>query len=214
MERDLATLERPPTEPMLATGAATLGRGPIAAVGPMTPEARLPMPLEDESSRREFVDEHYRRLYGWLWWLTGSTETAADLTQDAFAAFWSSLDRVPVRRPRTWLYQIARNRWRKWCRDERTGRRGDEHDPASALREPVDDAVRAEAVRRLAGAVEELPRAYREAVTLRYWGDLSYREIGSVLGITAALARWRVFRAQRLLRDRIEEPPTTMGGAP
>ncbi|MHC5114982.1 MAG: RNA polymerase sigma factor [Planctomycetota bacterium] len=172
------------------------------------------MSLEDDSTRRAFVDCHYERLYGWLWWLTGSRETAADLTQDAFAAFWSSLERVHVRHPRTWLYQIARNRWRKWCRDERAGARGDEPDPASGRLEPVEDAARDEAVRRLTSAVEELPRAYREAVTLRYWGDLSYREIGSILGTTAALARWRVFRAHRLLRDRIEEPPMTEGGAP
>ena len=65
----------------------------------------------------EFVREHYAWLYGWLVRVVGQSSDAADLTQDAFAAFWESLRReTPAVGPRTWLFAIARNRWRKHCR--------------------------------------------------------------------------------------------------
>ena len=38
----------------------------------------------------EFVRDHYALLFGWLGRLTGDRNDAADLTQDAFAAFWDS----------------------------------------------------------------------------------------------------------------------------
>jgi len=179
---------------------------------PAGEETSLPTRLEHESDRNAFVDEHYERLYRWLWWLTGSAETAADLTQDSFAAFFSSLEERRVQRPPVWLFRIARNRWRKWCRDRRPSA-GNPDEALADLVDPADDAVRTETARRVIAAVADLPRSYREAVTLRYWGGLSHGEIASVLGITAPLARWRLFHGKRLLRERIDEPIDRRGDA-
>ncbi|MHC5004179.1 MAG: RNA polymerase sigma factor [Planctomycetota bacterium] len=172
------------------------------------------MTLRDETSREAFVDEHYERLYAWLWWLSGSPETAADLVQETFAGFWVSLDRIDVRRPRVWLYRIARNRWRKWCRDS-ARRRSVAADPDALLDsepDPAESTDRAELARAAVAAVAALPPLYREAMTLRYWADLPYDEIGRVVGIPASLARWRVHRGRHLVRDAVERSTGTMGG--
>ena len=72
----------------------------------------------DRRACEQFVDAHYRGVHRFFLWLTRDTETAADLTQEAFAAFWASvdhLDAAAVPDLKAWLYGIARNRWRKWC---------------------------------------------------------------------------------------------------
>src|SRR4051794_37222737 len=69
-----------------------------------------------------FVDAHYRGVYRFFLWLTNDAESAADLTQESFAAFWESLRKpgaAPAPDLKAWLYGIARNRWRKRCRDIR-----------------------------------------------------------------------------------------------
>jgi RNA polymerase sigma-70 factor (ECF subfamily) len=156
-----------------------------------------------------FVDAHYRGVYRFFLWLTRHKEVAEDLTQEAYAAFWQSLDRSdPAGIPdvRVWLYGIARNRWRKWCRDVPP--------PAVELDEALDlpdvaPSPEAQALVTLEGeavahAVAALPSDLREALVLRVFEDLSYRQIAAALSIGEALARWRVHRARVSLRAALE----------
>lgn len=154
-----------------------------------------------------FVDANYQRLHAWFRWLTGRRETAADLTQESFAAFWSSLSRVRVREPRVWLYRIARNQWRKWCR---TAARPSEREllASAAARhdqDPHAGLVEAELAATVSRFVLQLPPHYRETVVLRYWSDLSHKQIAGVLGIPGPLARWRIHHACKLLRERMRQ---------
>jgi RNA polymerase sigma-70 factor (ECF subfamily) len=150
-----------------------------------------------------FVDRHYRGVYRFFAWLTHDPDAAADLTQETFAGFWSWLGRGeigPAVDPKTWLYGIARNRWRKRCRDYRPCTPLEELDEGSEveLGEPGPEVevlagMEAEAVLR---AVAELPPDYREALVLRVIEGLSYPEIAAVLHVKEGLARWRVHRAR------------------
>jgi RNA polymerase sigma factor (sigma-70 family) len=156
-----------------------------------------------------FVDAHYCGVFRFFFWLTNDRDAAADLTQEAFAAFWESVrEGMDAPDARRWLYGIARNRWRKRCRESaRTGGMA----PLDAALELADDrpgpeaevltGVEAETLRR---AVSELPADYREALLLRALEELSYAEIGSLLGIAQGLARWRVHRARTLLGTAVE----------
>lgn len=163
----------------------------------------------DRDAAVRFVDQYYRKIYSFFWWLVGNRARAADLTQDVFAAFWDSLARTKVRDQKSWLYQIARNRWRKHCRERRRGERELQHDTDSADRSanPTDSAAEAESVAQVARAVRQLPLAYREVVVLRYWHDLSHKEIATIQGVPVALARWRLFRGRSLLRELLNERP-------
>ena len=50
-------------------------------------------------------------------------------------------------------------------------------------------------------AIEQLPAPARELVVLRYYNNLSYEEIGSVLGISKASINGRLTRAKRKMAD-------------
>ncbi len=160
--------------------------------------------LGDRASREEFVRAAYAGLFGWFCRLTGSRDRAADLTQETFTAFWVSAQRIRGdASPRTWLYAIGRNLWRK----HRRGVRSYHPDGVDRLADDGLSAERGAEEREFRDAAEravgELPAEQREAFILRFWHEFDYDEIGAIQGVTAGLARWRFFAARRRLHERL-----------
>lgn len=162
------------------------------------------------AERDAFVRAQCDRLFAWFVWLTGDRHAADDLTQETFAAFWASLARTRVRNAEAWLFRIARNRWRKWRRDRRTT----VELAADVAGPPLTDDSSDEQTRELIEAVRQLPPVYREAVTLRFWCDHSHKQIAAIVGVPAALVRWRVHHACKLLRHILPNPEGLEGGTP
>ena len=160
--------------------------------------------LDDRASRVEFVHASYASLFRWFFRLTGSSDQAADLTQETFAAFWISVERIRSDVSlRTWLYAIGRNLWRKQTRNRR--RQPEElpefvpdDTPSPGFR--AEDREFREAAER---AVIELPDDLREAFTLRFWHEFGYDEIGAIQSVSAETARWRFFAARGRLQEKL-----------
>lgn len=156
----------------------------------------------------EFVDAHYPAIYRFFVWLTNNPDTAADLTQETFAAFWETAGSLAEGPDwKLWLYGIARNRWRKRCRAG--ARRTDPLDAALELPDtapaPGDAVIASLEAEATARAVADLPADYREALVLRVFQELTYAQIAGLLGIGEGLARWRTHQARRLLRAALQE---------
>lgn len=65
---------------------------------------------------------------------------------------------------------------------------------------PLDASARQKGVR---DAIEALPPGYRMVVHLHRFEELSFPEIGAVLGCSAGAARIRAFRAYAMLREQL-----------
>lgn len=59
--------------------------------------------------------------------------------------------------------------------------------------------------RALVAAVGELPARQREALVLRFWLDLSEREIAEAMGVTAGSVKVHVSRGMAMLTRKLEE---------
>ena len=68
--------------------------------------------------------------------------------------------------------------------------------------ETLARAVDAEILRKV---VEALPQGLRDVVVFRYYEDMSMKEIAQVLAIPSGTARFRLFHAKRILRDRLAQ---------
>ncbi len=158
---------------------------------------------------QRFVRATYRLAYGVLL----DQQDAEEVVQDAFAYALRNLDRFDPERSafRTWLYTITMSR----CRNKRRRR----WLPTIHLTEiaewlPGMDALPEQVIeqRGARDAVMEALRALspklREAVVLRYFDGLSYREMAAVLGCPQKTAESRVRLAHdtlfRLLADQRE----------
>lgn len=65
--------------------------------------------------------------------------------------------------------------------------------------------LKAETADKVKEALTKLPPKLKEVIVLREYGDLNYKEIGTVLGITEGNVKVRVFRAREQLAKLIGE---------
>jgi RNA polymerase sigma factor (sigma-70 family) len=164
----------------------------------------------------EYLIERYQRpLFNFALRFLGDDDAAADICQFTFIQLYTHIAELGTEESvRPWLFRVARHR----CLDEIRRQRAtafsrlgadatgadDSPSPLEQLADttplPEDIAERADLQDILAGAIASLPPKYREVVTLRYTADLSFAEIGEVLGIPEATAKTHFHRAKPLLR--------------
>ncbi len=164
----------------------------------------------EEPAFRLLVERWEQPLFGFLYRMTGSLEDAMDLRQETFLRVFSGAARYrPQGKFRAWLFRIAGNLARGHLRRRRIVRwiRLDpaEHDAPSS--DPPPDAAleREELSRRVGKALDRLPGRQREALVLKRFHDLSYREIAEVLGATEAAVESLLIRAAAGLRRELGE---------
>jgi RNA polymerase sigma-70 factor (ECF subfamily) len=174
----------------------------------------------DQSAFEQMVARYWDRIYSMVHQLLRNPEDAEEVTQDAFIRAHRGL--VNFRGESafsTWLYQIAtnlaRNRYWYWWRrrrdhtvsfDQPLGP-GNETTLAevfpSELETPEEATVTQELVTRVAECMHKLSPKHREILVLRNVKNLSYEEIGEILGISVGTVKSRIARARESLRAKL-----------
>lgn len=158
---------------------------------------------------RELVEAHSQKVFRTAYRLTGSTENAEDVVQEAFLRAYRKLHLFDGRAQfGTWLHRIAVNCAMDLMRRE--GRRSqretaDERTELEAMvnGEPRPDrmAESSEVGRAVQRVLQSLSPTERTAFLLRHFEGHSSAEIGQILGIRPGASRNAVFRAVRKLRE-------------
>lgn len=125
-----------------------------------------------------------------------------DLVQDIWVQVWTSLPRFAGRsRLSTWLYQVA-------LRTALTAQRRHARHQAEPLdQEPVDRRRDPTAERDLKRMLEETLKRFPasdRALLLLWLEDLSYREMGDILGLSETNVGARLSRLKSRLRSHLE----------
>jgi RNA polymerase sigma-70 factor (ECF subfamily) len=151
----------------------------------------------DAAAFETLVRRYQRVLYTVAVRLTGNAEDAQDVTQNTFIRAYERLETYdPARRFFSWIYRIAVNESLNFLRVRRP------HDPLEDTFEAVevgDPVERKQIGERVQGALMALSKEYREVVVLRYFGELSYEEIGETIGIPEKTVKSRLFSARQRL---------------
>ena len=156
----------------------------------------------------ELFNEHHRRIYLYCLRQLGSPEEAEDAVQATYLNACRSLkDGFEPEAAQAWLFKVAHNvcltRQRSSYRRARVERPQD--------LQAVQDVVAApeasgDELFGLDEALAGLPEQQRNAILLREWQGLSYREVAAKLGVTQAAVETLIFRARRSLADSLEQP--------
>ena len=127
---------------------------------------------------------------------------AEDAVQESFIKAYQALGSFRGKSSeKTWLYAIAMN----VCRDMRRSawfRYVDRRVDFDQL--PIPVAPASDVSIALMSEVMRLPRKYMEVVWLHYYEDLSFREIGELLGVTVSAVSHRLAKAKRMLRGALK----------
>ncbi|MEU4696674.1 RNA polymerase sigma factor [Nonomuraea dietziae] len=135
------------------------------------------------------------------------TQAADDIAAETFLAAFrrrASYD-LTQRLARPWLYGIATTLMARHRRGEERFLRALSRTGVDPLPEPMADAVvgrvaAQEEDRRLAGALAGLSQGDRDVLLLVAWGDLTYEEVATALGVPIGTVRSRLHRARRKAR--------------
>ena len=158
---------------------------------------------------RLLVRRHERAVHGMGMSFFRNREDASDFTQEVFLKVYRSLSHFEGRaRFSTWLYKIAYN-----TAVNRVNRTKEYHslaieEGAEALlcdnETPERILIRQASRQALLNAMEELPERYRVCVDMFFFYDRSYQEIEAITGYPVNTIKSHVFRAKKLLRDKLE----------
>jgi len=166
----------------------------------MTARAEHSESALDTTSDRRRVEELFVRLevrltnvvYRWLW----NREEVRDVVQEAFVRLWQMRERVDWERAEPLVYRIALNlasKRRRWSRLWQFVALADREIEL----EPEANPARDEAVRQ---AIDTLPDRHRRVLVMTMHSEMTYDEIGEVLGISAGTVASRRNAAIHKLR--------------
>ena len=147
--------------------------------------------------------QHAQTVYKFLLAQCRNPDLAEDLTQETFYQAVRSIHRFDGScKLSVWLCQIAKHLWYRQARKQ--GREVPLPEEEFTALPPLPSAESEMMARQehleLLRRIHALPELQREVVYLRTFGDLSFREIGDVLGKTETWARVTFYRGKEQLR--------------
>jgi RNA polymerase sigma factor (sigma-70 family) len=154
-------------------------------------------------------ERHSQRLLRYcLFQLGGQRQEAEDAVQITFLHAWRALQRG--QRPRSevaWLLRIARNVCVCRRRELRRARRIETVDPQLLAETVAADGAESVDISELRGILADLPAPQRQALMLREWQGLSYREIAEEMNRSVANVEALIFRARAAVSAALQGQP-------
>jgi RNA polymerase sigma factor (sigma-70 family) len=154
----------------------------------------------------EALYEHYfRDLYRFALYLCGNQAEAEDIASETFARAWNATGKIRAATAKAYLFTIARNCYLEGLRRGARQTQLDETMPDSAAN-PYADAERRIELKRVLGALKEIPEVDRTVLLLRVLQEWSYQEISDTLGLSLPAVKVKIHRARlRLAQWRAAE---------
>ena len=207
---EVIQLIRPMTRqasPRVAAAAAYAGRPVMAGEAMLAPaviDTQVPGAWDAERAVAELYSMHYRPLVRLAALLVRDVATAEEVVQDSFLAMHGAWRRLRDNdKALSYLRQSVVNRSRSVLRHRVVvdrNARGPAPDMPSAEQGALTLLERTAVV----SALRSLPPRQREALVLRYYGDLSEAQIASAMGISRGAVKSHTARAIASLRAVLE----------
>ena len=148
------------------------------------------------------MDESFETVYKYLFCLTHNSDISEELTQETFYRAVKKIDTYNGKcKISVWLCQIAKHLWYNQCRKNKrivaTDETFDIEDPQN-LEEQI---IAGEEKVSLYKKMQNLDEKTREVMYLRITGELSFKEIGEILGKTENWARVTFYRGKSKLKE-------------
>ena len=167
---------------------------------------------EDQHAFRQLLDLHWNVLYGFLIKRTENENDAEDLCLQAFSKAFDKIDTYNDDFTfSTWLTSIAKNLHVDLVRKQKT-RLHQSTDVDKMSRDvidetlgPEDQLIRSQNLDKLLQQVRSLKPIYRDVIQLRFFQELSHKEIAVQLGLSLSNVKVRLLRAKKLLAEIIND---------
>lgn len=160
--------------------------------------------ITDKEISEQLYEAYYMKVYSFVMTLAKNKALSEEITQEVF---YRSLTTERTFRGEseafTWLCAIAKN---LFC-DEMRKRSKQAHELVEVIHDPENDPASAvadaDASFRIHLVLHELDEPYKEVFELRCFGELSFRQIGTIFRKTESWARVTYHRAKLKIQERM-----------
>lgn len=168
-----------------------------------------PLNCADPKDFKKIYDATMELLFKVSYRIVDDEEAAEDLVHDSYIKanekqmIFPSIDDAKF-----WLIRVVKNASLNYVK-RKTRESKAYHKALYEGRQSMDsgetELLKDETVKKAKEALNKLPPKLKEVLVLREYGEMNYKEIGQVLGITEGNVKVRVFRAREQLMKYIGE---------
>lgn len=162
---------------------------------------------QDISAFGKLYDFYYKRIFLFVFKRMSDEDIAADITAQAFLKAMTHIQKfnfqgVPFS---AWMYRIALNEVNMYYRQDKSQlcESADSGQLAEILEE-VEEVVSEDLLKQLAIALETLPPDDMQLLSLRFFEELSFKEIADIVGITENNAKVKVYRILEKMKKKFK----------
>jgi len=158
---------------------------------------------------QEVYETLYPTIYRIAFRICGNQGAAEDLCQEAFIKLFERDQSLPdLEQTKYWLIRVVRNIALNY--EKRKARERKAYERLEQINPRYAESGEAQLLRQedagfIQWALDRLPFSLRVVIVLKEYGGMNYREIGSLLGLSAGNVKVRVFRARKSLAGIIKE---------
>jgi RNA polymerase sigma-70 factor (ECF subfamily) len=171
----------------------------------------------------DLYDAYYPKIFGYIYRITGDYALTGDITSETFLKAWIGIGSFKWKgiSISSWFFRIAVNELNQYFRRQRyTPRRltdlGIFDTPAwdnrhalsgesNDITKRIDRSEEFEGIRRL---LQTLPAIYQQVIALRYFEELSVRDIAAILNKKEGTVKSLLSRGLDKLKKMIDDPAT------
>ena len=167
---------------------------------------------QDQNAYNLLFDGYWNSLYSFLYKRTSNPNLAEEIAIESFAKAFDQLDRFDEKLSfNSWLITIAKNhhtdRYRKSKHQMQSSQEVEEDKTIEFSRtspSPEELMIASQNLDRVLGYIKSMKKEFRDLLKMRYFDDLSLKEIEDKLDEPATTIRVKLFRAKKMLANLLE----------
>ena len=167
---------------------------------------------QDQNAYNLLFDGYWNSLYSFLYKRTSNPNLAEEIAIESFAKAFDQLDRFDEKLSfNSWLITIAKNHhtdlYRKSKQQMQSSKEVEEDKTIEFSRtapSPEELMIANQNLDRVLGHIKSMKKEFRNLLKMRYFDDLSLKEIEDKLDEPATTIRVKLFRAKKMLANLLE----------
>jgi len=158
--------------------------------------------LEGETDIYALLVERYeKQVFNIVYQMIHNYESAQDVTQSIFIKVYENLDSYKSKyKFFSWIYRIAVNETLNYIQREKKNTEL-KLEISSDENSPLDNCEKEDEKKCLVEAIEKLSIMYKSVIILKYFLQLSYKDMAYILDVSEGKVKSRLFTARKKLRD-------------
>ena len=155
------------------------------------------------SAFEELYKQYYSQVYFCVLGLCRNEHIAEEITQETFFKVLKKMDTFKGEcKVNVWMIQIAKNTFYNYCREKKFALESS-LDGVETERTIEEKIIDQEAAGQIHVILHRMQEPYKEVFWMRTFGELSFKEIGSIHGKTESWARVTYHRAKLMIKEEL-----------